>query len=165
MRILSRATTDAGSLVARCFQRPRFNRAANRRPGPWASPFLRWAGSKRKLLPLLVPLIPASYNCYFEPFVGSACLFFAVRPRRAVLSDINADLIGAYSQVAAHPRRTWRIVSTLPKGAQAYYHIRRSLLQASSPQDSAARFIYLNRHCFNGVYRTNKTGMFNVPIG
>lgn len=129
------------------------------------SPILRWAGSKRKLLPELIPRIPESYGRYVEPFSGSACLFFAIRPKAALLSDLNHDLVHAYRVVRDHPVLTWRSISSISRDEDTYYAVR-ALEPMSLPDiERAARFIYLNRHCFNGVYRTNRAGKFNVPFG
>jgi len=109
--------------------------------------------------------VPVSYERYIEPFSGSACLFFALRPRTAILSDLNCELIHAYSVVKAHPKLLYRAVATMPLSEAHYYALR-----DESPEDlddlaRAARFVYLNRGCFNGVYRTNRNGQFNVPRG
>src|SRR5690348_2999207 len=125
-------------------------------------PFLRWAGSKKKLLPQLSEFWSDSFKRYVEPFMGSAALFFSLDPKKAVLSDINEDLINAFIQVQAHPRAVHNRISKLPKGKEAYYKIRREGLKGSA-LDRAARFMYLNRFSFNGIYRTNLKGEFNVP--
>jgi|ERR1035441_9880542 DNA adenine methylase len=129
------------------------------------APLFRWAGSKRKLLAEILKHVPASYARYIEPFSGSACLFFALRPRMAILSDLNDELIHAYMVIRAHPKLLHGAVSTMPL-SEAYYYA----LRDESPDDladlaRAARFVYLNRGCFNGVYRTNRHGHFNVPRG
>lgn len=132
---------------------------------PWANPFLRWAGSKRGLVPLLSSCIPAKYGTYFEPFVGSACLFFAIRPEAGVLGDFNPDLIATYDTIRQHPRRVARRLVRFGTSADDYYAARALDPSTMSEVDRAARFVYLNRHCFNGVYRTNRKGQFNVPFG
>lgn len=132
---------------------------------PWGQPLLRWAGSKRRLLPQLMAATPENYGTYIEPFAGSACLFFALKPESAILGDVNSELIHAYSVLAKHPRLVSRQVRGWNSSDTTYYSIR-----ATNPADldevqRAARFIYLNRHCFNGVYRINRQGQFNVPKG
>lgn len=130
---------------------------------PVASPFLRWAGSKRKLLPSLVPYWLASGACrYLEPFVGSGALFFALGPAEAVLSDLNSDLIETYRAIAHTPNAVSRALANLPRSRATFLRLRGDQ-RALSPSGRAARFIYLNRHCFNGLYRTNSAGQFNVP--
>ncbi|MSR60594.1 MAG: Dam family site-specific DNA-(adenine-N6)-methyltransferase [Planctomycetaceae bacterium] len=131
----------------------------------WASPLLRWAGSKRKLLPHLLASIPETFNRYVEPFAGSGCLFFALRPKHAVLGDINHELIDAYEVIRRHPRRVSRAVACLGTEKQTYYELRSADPTSLAAIDRAARFVYLNRHCFNGVYRINRAGAFNVPRG
>lgn len=131
----------------------------------WTPPFLRWAGSKRTLLPHLVPLVPLSGGRYIEPFAGSACLFFATRPRAAVIADLNRELIETYRVLRRHPRRLTRALYGLPTDRDTYYKVRALEATSLGTIDRAARFIYLNRLCFNGVYRTNRLGRFNVPYG
>jgi len=131
----------------------------------FSKPIFRWAGSKRKLLPILIKNIPNSYNQYVEPFCGSACLFFAVNPKKAILGDMNSELISTYQAIRKYPSEIAKLASNIPNDKKTYLEIR------AQPQDSldvvsrAVRFIYLNRYCFNGVYRTNLRGEFNVPMG
>lgn len=132
---------------------------------PWCDPLLRWAGSKRTLLPELTRRIPPPDGRYFEPFAGSACLFFALRPRAAVLSDLNPALIDTYTTLRAHPRRVARALHEWSTAASAYYELRARPDHSLDSVERAARFVYLNRLCFNGLYRTNRQGHFNVPYG
>jgi DNA adenine methylase len=132
---------------------------------PWTSSILRWAGSKRKLLPTLMANIPFGYQRYVEPFCGSACLFFAIHPRSAILADINDDLIHCYNILLKHPRLLYQSVNKIPNTNDQYLTYRKKDPSKLTPIERATRFIYLNRYCFNGVYRTNKKGEFNVPRG
>lgn len=132
---------------------------------PRPSPVLRWAGSKRRLLPALLSAVPSNFGCYYEPFVGSACLFFALSPSKAILGDVNSDLIDAYDVIRSQPARVARAVHEMPATARHYYRLRSVRPATLRPIARAARFVYLNRHCFNGVYRINRTGQFNVPRG
>lgn len=132
---------------------------------PWTSPFLRWAGSKRKLLPLLLRAVPQDVNRYIEPFAGSACLFFGLRPSVAILGELNPHLIEVYEQVRAHPRIISRTIRSMPRTEDFYYRARALDPSTLDPISRVCRFVYLNRNCFNGVYRTNRQGQFNVPIG
>lgn len=100
---------------------------------------------------------------YVEPFAGSAALFFEINPRKAVLGDINSDLVETYHCVCGHPLAIHRALSRLRIGKRAYYQVRAQDPASLSPVARAARFIYLNRYCFNGLYRTNQQGAFNVP--
>ena len=108
---------------------------------------------------------PERYRRYIEPFAGSACLLFALRPGKAVLNDINNELVSAYRILRDHPRLLARGVHALPQSKREYYKQRAKDVDELSDLDRAIRFVYLNRHCFNGVYRTNREGRFNVPRG
>lgn len=132
---------------------------------PQTTTFLRWAGSKRKSLPALVGATPAKFARYVEPFAGSACLFFALQPARAVLADINADLIGAYQAIRGDVEEVIRNLGSFTCSEGEFYRVRSRRPPQMTPGKRAARFIYLNRLCFNGLYRTNKRGDFNVPYG
>lgn len=131
-----------------------------------AKPILRWAGSKRKLLPVLSALAPQKFERYVEPFAGSACLFFHLSPSEALLGDINSELINAYRQIKWQVKKVIDALSKLPdRSAITYYKLRALDPNELGAVDRAARFIGLNRLCFNGLYRTNTKGHFNVPYG
>jgi DNA adenine methylase len=132
----------------------------NRRP----QPIIRWAGSKRKLLAKLIPYWSVTNRRYVEPFAGSAALFFELAPRRAVLGDINSDLIATYGTIVAHPRAVYEAITDLKPSRTRYHRLRNIAPGSLSSIDQAARFLYLNRYCFNGLYRTNLHGRFNVPF-
>ncbi len=126
---------------------------------------LRWAGSKRQLVELLAAQVPAKYERYVEPFAGSACLFFRLRPAAAVLGDVNRRLIDTYRAVRWAPHQVASRLQECSLTPDAYY-AQRTLLSGDAPLvERAVRFIYLNRLCFNGLYRTNAAGDFNVPYG
>jgi len=126
-------------------------------------PFLRWAGSKRQLVPQLAKHWNQSYERYIEPFAGSAALFFNISPKQAILADINAELIGVYGQIKRNMVRVIDALKGFPKNKMTYYELRAMDPGTLEPAMRAARFIYLNRYCFNGLYRTNQKGLFNVP--
>ena len=152
-------------------------------------PFLKWAGGKRQLLPALRRFYPARFETYHEPFVGSGAVFFdlvsrgAIRPRRVRLTDVNPDLIGCWRQlrdnreaVIAHLRKLASERLTAPE--EHYYRVRDrfnpargEILNGGRPQaelytaELAAMLIYLNRTGFNGLFRVNSRGLFNVPRG
>ena len=128
-----------------------------------AKPFLRWAGSKKKQVPTLARFWNCGFDRYIEPFMGSACLFFDLQPKDAVLGDINNDLIRTFLAVRDHPRAVANRLTKIPLGKRSYYAIRKQRLSDLDPVEAAARFIFLNRYCFNGLYRTNEAGRFNVP--
>ena len=130
-----------------------------------SQPLLRWAGSKRKLLPTILGLCPQNYRTYVEPFAGSACLFFALQPHRAIVADFNKDLVETYESIALDPDRVADLVHSFPITEEFYYRQRALRPSALHADERAARFVYLNRFCFNGVYRTNRRGEFNVPRG
>jgi len=134
-------------------------------PDVGVGPFLRWPGGKRWLVPKLTQLLPAVTGKYIEPFLGSGALFFQRAPDRACLSDSNEELIQTYEAI----RDDWREVVRRLRIHQRlhsteYYYAQRSAIP-TKPAERAARFIYLNRTCWNGVYRVNRKGEFNVPIG
>jgi len=126
--------------------------------------FLRWAGSKRQQVPFLRTLLPSTVRRYVEPFAGSASLFFVLDPPQAVLGDLNAELIATFRAVALKPQRVHDHLAALPCGRDSYYEVR-DKWKPHGQYSRAARFIYLNRFCFNGLYRTNGSGAFNVPYG
>ena len=128
-------------------------------------PFIRWAGSKRKLVSRIQEQIPDDCERYIEPFAGSACVFFAAIKGEAILADFNPDLICAFEVVKKHPRLLARKLAELAPTKRTYYRVRDTLDPGNSDIDRATRFLFLNAHCFNGVYRTNRQGKFNVPMG
>lgn len=127
-------------------------------------PFLRWAGSKRKQLPTLSRFWKANFTRYVEPFMGSACLCFELQPKNALLGDINSDLVRTFLAVRDHPQTVANRLAKIPLGKSSYYSIRSKRLSEMDDADAAAGFIFLNRFCFNGLYRTNLAGQFNVPF-
>jgi DNA adenine methylase len=135
-------------------------------------PFLRWIGGKQKLLPSLIDRLPKFKGRYFEPFLGGGSLFLAKGFKRAELSDVNLYLINAYRMVRDCPNDVHRHLSRfqleLEHGGEAYYYAQRYLfnihVQESLPEE-AARFIFLMHANYNGVYRVNRLGGYNVPYG
>ena len=136
---------------------------------PRAYPFVKWAGGKRSLVPEIVKVLPEQFGDYWEPFLGGGAVFFALdsRIRKAHLSDVTLDLIIAYRMIHA---RTDAVIEALQAhkrkhNRRHYLYVRNKMHDAQDPVLLAARFIYLNKTCFNGLYRVNKHGQFNVPIG
>ena len=132
-------------------------------------PFLKWVGGKRKLLPELVKRIPANYATYYEPFMGGAALFWHLQPSKAVLSDINPELVNTYQCIQQD-------VEALIVDLQQHYYDRDYYYQLRNCDRldeyatwtnvrRASRFIFLNKTCFNGLYRVNSQGQYNVPFG
>jgi len=129
--------------------------------GQSPSPLLKWPGGKRKLVRFLLPLIPQNFLSYYEPFMGSGALFFAMQPARAFLSDKNAELIATYNEVRDHPGSVIKRLQALKNSEASYYAVRDSIPTRKAAR--AARIIYLSRLSFNGIHRVNLKGRFNVP--
>jgi len=130
-----------------------------------AAPFLRWSGSKARLVSILARSAPKTFRSYIEPFAGSACLFFRMRPNRATLGDLNPEVIDVYTAVRDSPSEVHRYLASIPVSSDAYYIMRELDRTTLTLEQRAARLIYLMKACFNGVYRTNRQGRFNVPLG
>jgi len=143
-----------------------------------ARPFLKWAGGKAQLLPALLERAPRSIDTYYEPFLGGAALFFALAsdpelaPRRVVLNDQNHELVTTYEAVRDHLDQLIAQLEPLVDRygaadadvrAEIFYAVREE--QPSAPVEVAARLLFLNKTCFNGLYRVNQRGLFNVPHG
>jgi len=127
--------------------------------------FIRWAGSKQQLLSRLRLYWPGDSRRYIEPFCGSACLFFDLEPQDAVLGDLNEELIGALRAVQRDVDLVLECLGRLRRGKAGYYELRSRDPGELTDPERAARFIYLNHYCFNGLYRTDARGRFNVPFG
>ncbi len=130
-----------------------------------ARPFLKWAGGKSRLIAQYQPFLPQSFDTYYEPFLGGGALFFHLRPQRAILSDINPELVNVYTCVRDHVSD---LIQHLERHAANHSHEYYYLTRSSAPDASierAARLLYLNKTCFNGLYRVNAKGQFNVPMG
>ena len=134
-------------------------------PNVQVEPFLRWAGSKRKLVNRLSEYYPSGARRYVEPFVGSACLFFSIAPSKAILGDLNRELVSTYLEIKHRVDAVASELSGLRRSRDRYIKYRKQNPAKLSPAARAVRFIYLNRYCFNGLYRTNMKGEFNVPYG
>jgi DNA adenine methylase len=138
--------------------------ARTRRPVP----FLKWAGGKSQLLSQMDPYFPKKYGKYFEPFLGGGAVFFHLRPAKAILADSNPDLVNAFQIVRDHPET---LMEALDRHAEFrlrenhFYAVRARDVSSLSPVERAARTIFLNKTCFNGLYRVNSNGGFNVPWG
>jgi DNA adenine methylase len=128
-------------------------------------PVFRWAGSKRKSLQALTAFWSDRFERYIEPFVGSACLFLKIKPEVAILADLNSTLIQTYRTIRAHPLAVAEALYAIPRNSTTYYDVRRRAKSVSNAIGRAAFLVYLNRNCFNGIYRTNLNGEFNVPFG
>lgn len=136
---------------------------------PLPRPFLKWAGGKTQLADVLLDRMPVTFNAYHEPFTGSGAIFFRLyreqRIKHASLSDLNAELIDTYLAVRDHASEVIKILSEFPHKEKFYYDIRAKDPWKLSLPERAARMIYLNKTGYNGLYRVNRQGMFNVPFG
>jgi len=128
-------------------------------------PFLKWAGGKRQLLPELRARMPATFGRYFEPFVGGGALFFDVAPKEATLADVNDRLIRTYRAVRDSVENVIGLLETYPYEREFFDRMRALDVDSLGDVGVAAWFIYVNRAGFNGLYRVNRAGRFNVPFG
>ena len=135
-------------------------------------PFVKWAGGKRQLLAEIKKRLPKKFLSYYEPFVGGGAVLFSLQPYPAVINDINSPLIHTYRQIQQNPQPLIEAVNCLDEemwedGSAYYYEKRQQFNQKLHLQELdtelAALFIFLNKHCFNGLYRVNAKGLFNVP--
>lgn len=130
-----------------------------------AKPILKWAGGKTQLLDELMPRVPEHFGKYIEPFFGGGALFFALRPKDAVISDSNPEIINMYKQIAANLDEVISLLGEYANKEDEYYCVRDQNWEDLPKAEAAARTIYLNRTCYNGLYRVNKSGKFNTPFG
>jgi DNA adenine methylase len=130
-----------------------------------AKPPIKWAGGKTQLLSQLRPLFPEGFNLYLEPFVGGGAVFFDLQPNRAVLIDSNYELINFYQVVKNNLEELLRDLKKHKNSKEYYYKIRSLDPDQMDSIERASRFLYLNKTCFNGLWRVNKRGQFNVPFG
>lgn len=128
-------------------------------------PFLKWPGGKRWLAVRHLHLFPKTYGNYIEPFLGGAAIFFALSPEDAYLSDANGELINAYNRIKHDWAKVEQRLARFQKNHDSDFYYRMRKKNPTDPLARAVRFLYLNRTCFNGIYRVNKEGKFNVPIG
>jgi DNA adenine methylase len=128
--------------------------------------YLKWVGGKTRYASALASLAPPVWDgVYREPFVGSAAVFFEVRPERAHLTDANPDLVVCHQQVAEDPHALMDLLDVMPKTKEFFHKVRAQDPETLTDAERAARLIYLNKQCFRGLWRVNKKGQFNVPWG
>lgn len=133
-------------------------------------PFLKWVGAKNQLLEQINNRLPEHFNRYFEPFIGAGAVLFDLKPKDAVINDMNAELINCYRQIKENVESLINSLSRLdrfPYVKETYYWLRekfnQKIIEKEYDTEMAALFIFLNKHAFNGVYRINGKGLFNVP--
>lgn len=136
------------------------------------APFVKWAGGKRQLIPQIRERMPEKYNDYYEPFVGGGAVIFDLLPANALINDINKALINTYRIICNESDAFLKEVNRLDNdmwedGKKYYYSIREhyndKLMRSEYDVELAALFVFINKHCFNGLYRVNGKGLFNVP--
>ena len=132
---------------------------------PVAKPILKWAGGKTQMLGELMPRVPKTYGRYIEPFFGGGALFFSLKPENAIIADSNPELINMYLQVAHHVDDVIECLQKYKNTSEMFYEVRSLDWQTLPKAEAAARTIYLNKTCFNGLYRVNRSGQFNTPFG
>lgn len=136
------------------------------------APFVKWAGGKRQLIPQIRERMPEKYNDYYEPFIGGGAVIFDLLPANALINDINKALINTYRTICNESDAFLKEVNRLDNdmwedGKKYYYSIREhyndKLMRSEYDVELAALFVFINKHCFNGLYRVNGKGLFNVP--
>lgn len=135
------------------------------------SPIVKWVGGKRQLLADIMPLIDRNCSTYVEPFVGGGAVFFELQPKKAIINDYNSELINVYTTVRDFPEQLIKkLEEHKNKNSEEYFYElrafdRKSEYASMSRVEKAARTIYLNKTCYNGLYRVNAAGQFNSPYG
>lgn len=138
---------------------------------PLVQPFLKWAGGKRQLMPVIKKYVPQKYTEYYEPFVGAGAVLFSLQPQKSIINDNNLELINCYKVIRDNPEDLLELCKAHEKNncKEYYYKLRQQDrypdFEKLSLTERAARIIYLNKTCFNGLFRVNSHGQFNVPYG
>ena len=134
------------------------------------APVVKWVGGKRQLLDEITPLLPKRITSYCEPFLGGGAVLFSIQPTRAIVNDLNQDLITVYEVIRDDVESLLESLKKHENTAEYFYAIRdmdrdKEVYQAMSKVERASRLIYLNKTCFNGLFRVNSSGEFNSPFG
>ena len=134
------------------------------------TPFVKWAGGKSQILNEIIARLPDTYDDYYEPFIGGGAVLFAIQPHNAKINDINTQLINTFNQLKYSPDKVISAVKDLDGTVcdKEYYYRNRDrynekIKNGILDEETAGLFIWLNKHCFNGLYRVNNKGLFNVP--
>ena len=135
------------------------------------SPVVKWVGGKRQLLDDIIPLVPDHFSTYVEPFVGGGALLFELQPKKAIVNDLNHELINLYNVIKNNPKELLLLLEEHElNNSEEYFYQIRALDRSESYNEmsnieKAARIIYLNKKCYNGLFRVNQSGQFNSPYG
>ena len=133
------------------------------------SPFLKWVGGKRQLIPEIIKVVPKKYSVYYEPFVGGGALLFHLQPKNAIINDCNEELINVYNVIKNNVDELIESLKIHKNTAEYFYELRSldrtDYFDNYSLIEKASRIIYLNKTCYNGLYRVNSSGEFNSPFG
>ena len=147
-----------------------FHHIQEKEPAKAISPFVKWAGGKKQLLPVLVERMPSAYNRYYEPFIGGGALLLCIQPKNAVINDVNRQLLNVYRQLKRDPVgvvERLKLLDGVECDKEHYIEMRarfnRKIQSDELDIECAALMIWINKHCFNGLYRVNSKGLFNVP--
>ncbi|MGB3299677.1 MAG: DNA adenine methylase [Phormidesmis sp.] len=138
---------------------------------PLVQPFLKWAGGKRQLVPVIKQHIPRRYTQYYEPFMGAGAVLFSLQPAKSIINDTNSELVNCYKVIRDNPDELITLCQQHKNNnSKDYYYKlrvqdRQPCFKELSPVERAARILYLNKTCFNGLFRVNSQGQFNVPYG
>ena len=133
-------------------------------------PFVKWVGGKRQLLDEIIPLLPKHFTTYCQPFLGGGAVLFSIQPSKAIVSDLNIDLITAYEVIRDDVEALIESLKKHENTTEYFYAVQdmdrdKTSYQALSRIEKASRLIYLNKTCFNGLFRVNSSGEFNSPFG
>jgi len=141
----------------------------SKRKNNLVQPFLKWAGGKRQLLSEIRKYVPKNYATYYEPFIGGGAVLFDLQPKTAIVNDSNTDLINVYETIRNDVETLIKEVKKHKNTKEHFYKIREldrsKKFEAMNNAEKAARIIYLNKTCYNGLFRVNSQGQFNVPFG
>ena len=134
------------------------------------APVVKWVGGKRQLLDELTPLFPKKYTVYCEPFLGGAAVLFSLQPKKAIVNDLNTELIAMYEVIRDYPEELIESLKKHENNEEYFYAMRdidrdKEVYNSLSKIEKASRLIYLNKTCFNGLFRVNSAGEFNTPFG
>lgn len=137
---------------------------------PLVQPFVKWVGGKRQLLDEIVPLLPEHFSTYCEPFLGGGAVFFNIQPAKAIVNDLNEDLIIVYEVIKDNVEDLIESLKKHENNSDYYYAVRdldrdKDEYNKMSKIEKASRLLFLNKTCYNGLYRVNSAGEFNVPFG